>query len=88
MICNNSIGQVLLKQNRPKEAFDYINPTIKIAEKLGDDFYTASSYINLGWAYFELCDNEKGKLYMLTKDSNSRKPKIIYPISSKYLQHV
>jgi signal transduction histidine kinase len=85
MICNNSIGQVFLKQNRPKEAFDYIKPTIEIAEKLGDDFYTASSYINLGWAYFELRDYEKGKTFINKGLELSKNKNYISYISSAYL---
>jgi len=84
MICNNSIGQVLLKQNKPKEAFNYIKPTIEIAERLGDDFYTASSYLNLGWAYFELNDYAKGKTYINKGLQLSKSKNYISYISSAY----
>lgn len=64
MICKNSIGIILLKQNETQEAIDYILPTIEIAKKSQDDFYISSSYINLGWAYNELGQIEKGKKYI------------------------
>jgi signal transduction histidine kinase len=61
MICKNSLGIILLKQNKPKEAFAYIYPTIEIAKKTEDDFYISSSYINLGWAYNGLKQYDKAK---------------------------
>jgi signal transduction histidine kinase/Tfp pilus assembly protein PilF len=61
MICKNSLGIILLKQNKPKEAFNYIFPTIQIAKKTEDDFYISSSYINLGWAYQGLNQLDKAK---------------------------
>lgn len=66
MICNNSIGIVLLKQNKSKEAINYILPTIKTAIASKDDYYIASSYINLGWAYSE------SNNYSLAKENLSK----------------
>lgn len=54
VICNNSIGQLYLKQNKPKKALDIIEPTLKQALDIGDQFYIASAYISLGWAQLEL----------------------------------
>lgn len=54
VICNNSIGQIYLKQNNPKKALRIIEPTLKSALKIGDQFYIASAYIGLGWAQLEL----------------------------------
>lgn len=54
VICNNSIGQVYLKQNNPEDALEIIEPTLKLALEIGDQFYIASTYIGLGWAQSEL----------------------------------
>jgi signal transduction histidine kinase/Tfp pilus assembly protein PilF len=61
LICNNNIGVILLKKKEPKKALDYILPTIAIANKVQDDFYTANAHIDLGWAYLELNQLEKAK---------------------------
>ena len=54
VICNNSIGQIYLKNNKPKEALDIIEPTLKLALEIGDQFYIATTYTELGWAQSEL----------------------------------
>lgn len=54
VICNNSIGGIYLKQRKPEEALKIIKPTIELAVKNQDQFYIASSYINLGWAQNQL----------------------------------
>ena len=54
IICNNSIGSIYLKQNKPELALTTIKPTVALAEKTNDKFYTGMAYINLGWAQNEL----------------------------------
>lgn len=54
IICKNSIGGIYVKQKKPIAAFEIIEPTIALAEKKGDKYYIASSYITLGWAQNQL----------------------------------
>lgn len=49
LICYNSIGGIYLKKNNLNLASKYIAPTIQMAEKIQDDYYTSASYINTGW---------------------------------------
>ncbi|WP_255067139.1 tetratricopeptide repeat protein [Lacihabitans sp. LS3-19] len=51
IICNNSIAQILIKMNKPKEGLKLILPSIREAEELGDKFYITMALINSGWAY-------------------------------------
>lgn len=62
VICNNSIGQIYLKQNKPEKAMEIIKPTLQMALDIGDQFYIASAYINLGWAQLELNDLDNAEI--------------------------
>lgn len=64
MICDNSIGQVYLKQNKPKAALRLIEPTIQVAQELGDQFYIALAHINAGWGSTIMGDYEKAEEYL------------------------
>lgn len=50
IICNNSIAQILIKQNNSKDALKLLEPTLIRAKTLGDKYLIAPVYINLGWA--------------------------------------
>ncbi|WP_460220741.1 tetratricopeptide repeat-containing sensor histidine kinase [Psychroserpens sp. MEBiC05023] len=50
VICYNSIGQVYIKQKKYPDARVIIEKALEKALQIGDQFYIASSYINLGWA--------------------------------------
>ncbi|MEY8849736.1 tetratricopeptide repeat protein [Psychroserpens sp. XS_ASV72] len=50
VICYNSIGKVYIKQELFQEAQVIIEKALQKALVIGDQFYVASSYINLGWA--------------------------------------
>ncbi len=54
VICYNSIGQVYIKQNRYTDAKVIIEKALSKALQIGDQFYIASSYINLGWVQEKL----------------------------------
>lgn len=54
VICANSIGQIYLKLNMPKEAIETIEPNLKLAIENDNPFYIASTYIALGWAQSNL----------------------------------
>ena len=49
VICYNSIGQVYIKQKKYSDAKVIIEKALEKALLNGDQFYIASSYINLGW---------------------------------------
>lgn len=61
IICKNSIGGIYVKQNNPEAALEIIEPTIPLAEKIGDQFYIASAYIMLGWAQNQLGETTSAK---------------------------
>jgi len=50
VICNNSIAQIYIKQAKPKEALELLEPTLATAERLGDGFLLSPARITLGWA--------------------------------------
>ena len=56
VICHNSIGQILIKQNKAKQGLAMILPTIVEAEKIGDKYYIAMAKVNSGWAQSILKD--------------------------------
>ena len=53
-ICYNSIGVIYIKQEKYNEAYTIIKDALEKALIVGDQFYTASSYINLGWVQNKL----------------------------------
>lgn len=50
VICYNSIGKVYIKQEKFNDAKLIIEKALEKVLYIGDQFYIASSYINLGWA--------------------------------------
>ena len=54
VICFNSIGQVYIKQKKLGEAKTIIEQALEKALIIGDQYYIALSYINLGWVKKEL----------------------------------
>ncbi|HXJ99356.1 MAG TPA: tetratricopeptide repeat protein [Gelidibacter sp.] len=54
VICYNSIGQVYIKQERYIEALEIIEQGLEKALELGDQYYLAYAYINLGWVQNKL----------------------------------
>ncbi|RKE99017.1 tetratricopeptide repeat-containing sensor histidine kinase [Ichthyenterobacterium magnum] len=54
VICYNSIGQIYIKQKNYSDAKTMIEKALKKALMLKDQFYIASSHINLGWVQNEL----------------------------------
>lgn len=65
IICNTSIAQVLIKQEKPKEALKLLEPTLVMANKHGDDFLVAPIYINFGWAKMLLTQYTEAEANML-----------------------
>lgn len=54
VICYNRIAQVYIKQEKYNTAKPIIEEALEKALKIGDPFYIASSYTNLGWAQNQL----------------------------------
>lgn len=54
VICYNSIGQVYIKQQKYLDAKVIIEKALAKALQIGDQFYIAASYINLGWVQKEM----------------------------------
>lgn len=49
VICYNSIGKVYIKQKKYDEALSILQETLTKALQVEDQYYIATSYINLGW---------------------------------------
>ena len=64
VICNNSIGQIYLKQSKFKEALSIIYPTIKKAEEIAGPYYLAMAKLNYGWALFKEGNLNESERYL------------------------
>ncbi len=53
IICNTSIANILLKKGKTHRALEIIKPNLALALKLGDAYYLADVYINLGKTYLQ-----------------------------------
>lgn len=54
VICYNSIGSLYIKLRKHEQAKEIINRALTKAIEIGDQFYLASAYVNLGWVELEL----------------------------------
>ena len=54
VICYNSIGQVYIKHKQFFNTKVFIGKVLGMYFKINDQFYIASSYINLGWVQKEM----------------------------------
>ena len=73
VICYNSIGKVYIKQEQYNDAKVIIEKALEKALNIGDQFYIASSYINLGWAQKHLQMYELSETNLKTGLSISEK---------------
>ncbi|CDF77867.1 signal transduction histidine kinase [Formosa agariphila KMM 3901] len=62
VICYNSMTQIYIKQGKYEEALELISNTLDNAIELGDKYYLAQTYVNLGWAQERLDKNEEAKI--------------------------
>ena len=65
VICKTSIAQIYIKQGKPRAAIALLEPTLLIAQKIGDGFLTSPAYINLGWAQMLVGSYKNSNIYML-----------------------
>ena len=86
VICNNSIAQIYLKQNKPKEALNIIEPTLNLAIENGDPFYIASTYIVLGWAQINLNRFNEGEKNLVNALNISKKYNLKTSVVEVYYQ--
>jgi tetratricopeptide (TPR) repeat protein len=61
IICQNSIAQILIKQNKTQEGLNLILSSLPAAEKLGDKYYIGMAKVNAGWAQSKLRDFENAE---------------------------
>lgn len=54
VICNNSIAQIYIKQEKFEEALELSKSNLINALNIGDQFYISTAYLNLGWANYTL----------------------------------
>ncbi len=64
VICNNSIGNIYLKQGYTYKAINTIFPNLDLAKDLGDVYYLADVYVNLGKAYLQAKNYSKAEYYL------------------------
>lgn len=84
VICNNSIGQIFLKQNKPLEALKIIEPNLKLAIENDNQLYIASTYIILGWAQSNLNRLEDGEKNLLKGLELSQEYKLTSSVAEAY----
>lgn len=77
VICNTSIAQILIKQEKPKEALKLLEPTLILAKKQDDGFLIAPIYINLGWAKMLLNQPKEAEKNMLEGLKLSEKKRLL-----------
>jgi tetratricopeptide (TPR) repeat protein len=65
IICNNDIAQVYIKQNKLFEAQNILNTYLKKSIKSGNNFITASIYLNLGLVSMKLKNYRVSEKYLL-----------------------
>ena len=61
VICNTSIAQIYIKQNRPEGALRLLDAVRPMAENLEDRFLIAPVYISTGWAQMVLGKYDEGE---------------------------
>ncbi|MEM8510143.1 MAG: tetratricopeptide repeat protein [Bacteroidota bacterium] len=64
VICQNSIAQIHLKQNRPNLALELLEPSLDQITRIGDKFIWSSVLANLGWAYMEIQNYQEAEKFM------------------------
>ena len=64
VICYNSIGEVYIKQKKLDDAKIIIQKALNKALSIGDQFYIALSYINLGWILEEMGQFKASEEYL------------------------
>ncbi len=65
IICKNSISQIYLKRNQPKQALELLQQIEQQAIKTVDHFILTSVLINLGWAHLNSGNLGLAQTYML-----------------------
>ena len=90
VICNNAITQVYIKQEKYEEALALISETLEIAKTLGDQYYLAQTYVNLGWAQNKLdrIDEAEENLNNALKISKIYDLKLFHSEALLYLSEV
>ncbi|MCB0472674.1 MAG: tetratricopeptide repeat protein [Flavobacteriaceae bacterium] len=84
IICNNSIANIYIEQGDPKKAVKLIEENLPKAINLGDKYYIAFQYINLGWAQSKLSDYKRAESNLLKGLDLSKKYNIPSAISEAY----
>lgn len=54
VICHNSISNVLIKQGKYNEAYNYISEVVPVAKGLENRYYLSEVYNTLGWSLIKL----------------------------------
>ena len=65
VICQNSIAQIHLKQNRPNLALELLEPSLDQIASIGDKFIWSSVLANLGWAHMEIQNYREAEKFMM-----------------------
>lgn len=66
VICQNSIAQIHLKQNRPNLALELLEPSLEQIAAIGDKFIWCSILANLGWAHMDIRNYDEAEKFMLS----------------------
>lgn len=64
VICHNSISNILIKQGKYNEAYNYINDIVPTAEELGNRYYLSEVYNTIGWALIKKNNLDEAEEYL------------------------
>ena len=82
LICNNSIGQIFLKQGNAEDAIKILEQSLILSIQNGDSYYITSSYIGLGWAQYELNKFDESELNIIKGLSIAEEQKFLSSIAA------
>lgn len=64
VICHNSISNVLIKQGKYNEAYNYISEVVPVAKGLENRYYLSEVYNTLGWSLIKLNELKDAEEYL------------------------
>lgn len=84
IICNGSIANIYIKQGKAKKALKLIKSNLPIVEKMGNNYYLAFEYLNLGWAQIKLKQYQNAEKNLLKGFDIGKKHDFTSVISAAY----
>jgi tetratricopeptide (TPR) repeat protein len=84
IICKSSIANIYIQQQKLNQALQLIEGNIPTVKKMGNDYYLASEYLNLGWVQTKLKLYRKAETNLFKGLNIAKKHNFISSISVGY----